>query len=206
MTGKPKYREMTIFLARHGEVNNPNHVLPGRLPNFHLSTHGKAQAKQAGLFLKERNIDVIYTSPMERCQETADIIRLQTGTSVPLFIHNGLTEIATARDGEPLASLEEDNYNFFTPTYINRGAESMTDIYIRARKTLQEIRRKHPGKTCVVVTHGDIIVFLKMKLLWNKLEFSLSRGPHYPPPCNILGLQFTKNGRLSRSTEINFYL
>ncbi len=206
MTSELKNKETTILLVRHGEVDNPNHVLPGRLPNFHLSAHGKAQAKKAGFFLKDRNIDVIYTSPMERCRETADIIRRETGSSVSLFMHNGLTEIATGRDGESLASLQEDKYNFFTPMYRKRGAESITDIYNRASKTLQEIRRKHPGKTCVVVTHGDIIIFLKMKLLWNKLEFSLSRGPHYPPPCSILGLQFTKNGRLAQSMEINFYL
>lgn len=206
MTSKPRYRETTMLFVRHGEVDNPNHVLPGRLPNFHLSAQGKAQAKQAGFFLKDRNIDVIYTSPMERCRETADIIRRQTGASVSLFTHNGLTEVATARDGEPLASLQQDNFNFFTPMYRKRGAESITDIYNRASKTLQEIRRKYPGKTCVVVTHGDIIIFLKMKLLWNKLEFSLSRGPHYPPPCSILGLQFNKNDRLTQSTEVNFYL
>jgi broad specificity phosphatase PhoE len=197
--------ETTICLVRHGEVHNPRHVLPGRLPGFHLSTHGKAQAKRAGFFLKNRHIDVIYTSPMERCRETAEIIRRQTGASVPLFIHNGLTEIATTRDGEPLTSLEKDKFNFFTPKYSRRGAESMSDISSRASKTIREIQHKHPGKTCVVVTHGDIIIFLKMKLLWNKLEFSLSRGPQYPPPCSILELQFSKNGGLAQSTEINFY-
>ena len=197
--------ETTIFLVRHGEVHNPRHVLPGRTPGFHLSTHGKDQAKKAGLYFKNRKIDVIYTSPMERCRETADIIRRQIGASVPVYIHNGLTEIATTRDGDPLASLEKNKYNFFTPKYASRGAESMSDIYARAAKTLREIQRKHPGKTCIAVTHGDIIIFSKMKLLWNKLEFSLSRGPHYPPPCSILGLQFTKTKRLIQSTEVNFY-
>ncbi len=197
--------ETTLYLVRHGEVHNPRHVLPGRTPGFHLSTHGKAQAKKAGLFLKNRHIDVIYTSPMERCRETADSIRRQTGTSVPLYTHNGLTEIATTRDGEPLTALEKDKFNFFTPKYAKRGAESMSDIYNRASKTIRDILRTHPGKTCVVVTHGDIIIFLKMKLFWNTLEFSLSRGPHYPPPCSILGLQFSKKGSLTQSTEIIFF-
>lgn len=103
MTGTPKANAATIFLVRHGEVDNPSRILPGRLPNFHLSVHGRAQAKQAGLFLQKQHIDIIYTSPLERCRETADIIRHETGASAPLFAHNDLTEIKTARDGELVA-------------------------------------------------------------------------------------------------------
>lgn len=96
--------------------------------------------------MKRQQVDVIYTSPMERCRETADIIRHHTGASVDLFTYNDLTEVATARDGEPLASLEEDNFNFFTPTYTKRGAESMMNIYNRAWKALREILHKPLGE------------------------------------------------------------
>ena len=194
-----------IFLVRHGEVHNPQCILPGRLPNFHITNHGKTQAKKAGLFLKQHDIDAIYTSPLERCQETAKIIRKKVG-NVPLYTLETLNEIVTGREGESLATLERDGFNFFKTQYRKKGGESMEDIYNRASKALQAIQKKHPGKHIVAVTHGDIFIFLKMKLLWNKLEFAFSRGPHYPQPCSILGLQFDKKNHLVQSMEVNSYL
>ena len=198
-------KKTIIFVVRHGEVYNPQHILPGRLPNFHISNHGKVQAKKAGLFLKQHDIDVIYTSPLQRCQETAKIIRMKVG-NVPIYTLEELNEIITTRDGESLANLERDRFNFFTTQYRKKGAESMEDVYNRASKALQIIQKKHPGKHIVAVTHGDILIFLKMKLLWNTLEFAFSRGPHYPQPCHILGLQFDKKNHLVQSMEVNLYL
>jgi len=33
-----------VHLLRHGEVHNPNHVLYGRLPGYHLSANGRMMA------------------------------------------------------------------------------------------------------------------------------------------------------------------
>src|SRR5689334_19048110 len=64
----------TIFLVRHGEAENPNKVLYGRLPGFHLTDQGKKESERAGKFLAGTKISTIFTSPLERCFETADII------------------------------------------------------------------------------------------------------------------------------------
>ena len=36
-----------VHLLRHGEVHNPNHVLYGRLPGYHLSANGRMMAVAA---------------------------------------------------------------------------------------------------------------------------------------------------------------
>ena len=36
-----------VHLLRHGEVHNPNHVLYGRLPGYHLSANGRLMAAAA---------------------------------------------------------------------------------------------------------------------------------------------------------------
>ena len=36
--------ETVIHLVRHGQVENPRRVLYGRLPGYHLSLRGRAQA------------------------------------------------------------------------------------------------------------------------------------------------------------------
>ena len=66
----------TVHLVRHGEVFNPEGVLYGRLPEFHLSELGRRMAEQvAGHFEEQRragaNIVHLVASPLVRAQETA---------------------------------------------------------------------------------------------------------------------------------------
>ena len=45
-----------VHLLRHGEVRNPDHVIYGRLPGYHLSEDGRMMAKAAANFLAGRDI------------------------------------------------------------------------------------------------------------------------------------------------------
>src|SRR3954453_2722075 len=61
----------TVHVLRHGEVHNPNRILYGRLPDFHLSELGVQMAKAAAETLKDRDVTYVVASPLERAQETA---------------------------------------------------------------------------------------------------------------------------------------
>ncbi|WP_127500185.1 histidine phosphatase family protein [Actinoplanes solisilvae] len=61
----------TVHVMRHGEVFNPNKVLYGRLPDFHLSELGQQMAVAAAKSLAKRDITHVVASPLERAQETA---------------------------------------------------------------------------------------------------------------------------------------
>jgi broad specificity phosphatase PhoE len=61
----------TVHLVRHGEVFNPEGVLYGRLPGYHLSELGQAMAKRAGEYLAGRDVALLTCSPLERTRETA---------------------------------------------------------------------------------------------------------------------------------------
>jgi len=63
-----------LLLIRHGEVANPNHVVYGDLPGFHLSTAGVLQAHRTAEHLADRLVDVVLTSPLDRSVETATAI------------------------------------------------------------------------------------------------------------------------------------
>lgn len=58
---------------RHGEVFNPDGVLYGRLPGFKLSTTGQQMAALAAAELqtRQRQIGVLYASPLLRAQQSA---------------------------------------------------------------------------------------------------------------------------------------
>ena len=73
-----------IHLLRHGEVLNPDGVLYGRLPGFHLSERGVAMANRIAETVADRDIVRIVSSPLERAQETAHRSRRSSAwTSVP---------------------------------------------------------------------------------------------------------------------------
>jgi len=66
---------MNIFICRHAQVYNPKKIVYRRLPGYYLSKQGEAEAEEMGLFLKKYKIKEIFTSPMERCVQTAGIIK-----------------------------------------------------------------------------------------------------------------------------------
>ena len=71
--------QATVHLLRHGEVHNPDGVLYGRLPEFHLSELGREMARTLAEHFIERsaqgaNIVHLAASPLARAQETAQPI------------------------------------------------------------------------------------------------------------------------------------
>jgi broad specificity phosphatase PhoE len=60
-----------VHVIRHGEVFNPTGILYGRLPGFHLSERGAAQAVAVADFLADRDVVAVIASPLQRAQETA---------------------------------------------------------------------------------------------------------------------------------------
>ncbi len=191
----------TVYWVRHGEVYNPGRILPGRLPLFHLSKIGKKQAKMAANYLKQKSISVIYTSPLERCIETAKILCNQSKRDLQLI--SDLNEVKTPREGKSLDQLEKDNFNLYKERYINEGGETIKEIYTRTHRVLTKILQQHEGQNVVCVTHGDLIVFLKLKLLWGRLDFQFCRGPYYPAPASIQSFSFIKNN-IIQSIEVKF--
>jgi broad specificity phosphatase PhoE len=65
-----------VHLLRHGEVENPEGVLYGRLPGFVLSERGHAMALRVAAATSDRDITVVIASPLERAQQTATPIAL----------------------------------------------------------------------------------------------------------------------------------
>jgi broad specificity phosphatase PhoE len=61
-----------VHLVRHGEVNNPERILYGRMPGYHLSEAGRLMAKRAADYLAGRDVTVLRSSPLERAVETAE--------------------------------------------------------------------------------------------------------------------------------------
>lgn len=59
-----------VHLLRHGQVENPDRVLYGRLPGYHLSALGVRMAETAAEYLKDVPLTHLRCSPLERARET----------------------------------------------------------------------------------------------------------------------------------------
>jgi broad specificity phosphatase PhoE len=94
---QPATARTVVHLIRHGEVANPDHVLYGRLPGFHLSEAGRLMAKAAADFLAGRDVTVLRSSPLERAQESAEPIAAEFG--LPVVIDDRLIEAANHFEG-----------------------------------------------------------------------------------------------------------
>jgi broad specificity phosphatase PhoE len=86
-----------VHLVRHGEVENPKGVIYGRLPGYNLSERGRRQAKEAAQRLSENDIALVMTSPLERAQETAQVIAEPHGLDP--VVDERLNESETTLDG-----------------------------------------------------------------------------------------------------------
>lgn len=78
-----------IYLIRHGEAA----ASWGEHPDPGLSKNGRAQADAVAATLSELGIQQIISSPMARCQETAQAFSSMSG--LDLYVESRVTEIPT---------------------------------------------------------------------------------------------------------------
>lgn len=149
---------LTLYVLRHGEVYNPQHVLYGRLPNFHLSEVGLGQASAAASHLAEVAIAALFSSPMERTRETATTISTANINHPEVRTDERLNEILTPYQGQPLAELEKTQFDLLSdnqPPYENGQM-----VRERLLAFVAECRQAYAGQNVVAVTHGDCVVSL----------------------------------------------
>jgi broad specificity phosphatase PhoE len=164
---------LTFHLVRHGEVHNPERIYYGRLPGYQLSATGRQQAIAAGQYLKDRPLVVLYASPMERAQETAQLIVQQREIPLPIITEERLIEVHSPYDGVSHDILEPINFDHYTGTQA--PYEQPGDIRRRVRAFIADMRRTHAGQEIAAVSHGDVVVAMFMFAMQQE-EHDIGRG------------------------------
>ena len=163
--GLENMQATTIHFVRHGEVENPNHVLYERLPGFHLSNRGLKMARATAQYIatvpQMRGISAIYSSPLERTQETAQQIAsaLQIG---PIILDNRLIEAENNFRGKRIgygegALWKNNNWKLVSNLWKPSWGESYKSIAARVGDFAREQVKNHPGEQIVAVTHESPI-------------------------------------------------
>ncbi|MCY4021104.1 MAG: histidine phosphatase family protein [Chloroflexi bacterium] len=148
--------ETTIYLMRHGQVHNPTNVLYGRMPGFVLSEAGVQQAHAAGKWLADQPVSAVYSSPMERAQQTAEIVA-SYHCAVEARVDRRLIEVATPYEGRPTAELAAMGWDLYTGNQPPHEVPQM--VLDRVLEFFAYARDAHRGEAIVAVGHGDVLVF-----------------------------------------------
>jgi len=134
---------------------------------FPLSERGRAQASLAGHGLSRQPFEGLYSSPLSRAFETAEIIRDRTGFAGEVVPVEGLSERnGGILEGHTWAEQERRNpelaRKFLAIPEEERwalvGAETDEEVIARFEEALSSIRALHPGGArIVVVSHGGVM-------------------------------------------------
>lgn len=192
-----------IHFVRHASYSNPDGTVPGRIPGFHLSEEGKEQARKVGKHLKGRPVKQIYTGPLERAFETANIISEYLPKAKITHVYE-LNEI----DATPWQAykLEELFTNNAYETYLNEPEsrevpENINSLTKRVRGFTIKLCKEHPGEEIVCVSHTDPIAALRLTLEGKAPQ--LLKASHVTTG-SITTFEFGKNCKLleTQYTEI----
>jgi len=159
-----------IYLVRHGAVVNKKNIIYGYLP-LKLSPAGEREAKRAAIFLKDKKISAILSSPIKRAWQTAKIIsQIISKGKIKVQIERDLRETGwgqflkgltweQARKKYPRETL------FYSrlPSRVKKG-ENLQKMAARMMKVVLRGIRKYPGRNLVLVSHRDPILALLLKI------------------------------------------
>jgi broad specificity phosphatase PhoE len=163
-----------VHLMRHGEVHNPEGVLYGRLPDYHLSELGVKMAERVADHLASRDITHVVASPLERAQETATPIAgrhgLQLATDARLLEAENIFEGKTFGVGD--GSLRKPEYwKYLTNPFRPSWGEPYIEQVVRMLGALNAARDAARGHEAVCVSHQLPVwvtrLFVERRKLWH---------------------------------------
>lgn len=176
-----------LYLARHCDVENPEHILYGHLAGFGLSSKGIEQANAMGRFFATTSVKQIYTSPLERATQTAGIIDSYLH-EVPVETTPDLVE---AKFGLYVQGVRPRDIPWRRPLWwvhmvwpgLLPNDESVGVMAARVKLQLLRLLREQPGNGGICISHGDPI-----QAFWVQADGR--------PPYALHRLQCAKGGML----------
>src|SRR5579885_957906 len=99
----------TLVLVRHGLTALTGPVLAGRTPGVHLDERGQKQAAAVAERIAALPLAAVVTSPLDRCQETAQAVLGAQKSGPPWHVDDRLIECGYGDwTGKPIKELFKD--------------------------------------------------------------------------------------------------
>ena len=164
----------TLILTRHGEIKANRERRWHGATDSPLAWRGRRQAKRLGRYLARQHpqLDGVYSSPLQRCQDTA--ARIVANRQHAVQVDERLREWHLG-DWEGLLFRELDEQHGFykrvarEPDFRPPGGESLRDVAHRYEAALRDIAARHETPDAdtqvAVVGHGAALAVALATLL-----------------------------------------
>jgi probable phosphomutase (TIGR03848 family) len=164
---------MLLLLVRHALTAMTGKRLTGWLPGHHLSDEGRAQASALAERMSQVPLAAIYSSPLERCKETA----AEIAKGRKLRVKN-LKDAGEIKYGDWQGKTLKSLYRTKAWSELNRSrgdfrfpnGETPREAQTRGVKAVEELRRAHQGQVIALVSHADLIRLITAGYLGLALE------------------------------------
>jgi probable phosphoglycerate mutase len=182
--------------VRHGLTASTGQVLTGWTPGIGLDERGRAQAKTLAERLAPVPLAAVVTSPLDRCQQTAEAIVATRDGQLSAVTEDRVGECRYGDwTGKPLKELEKDPLWAVVQAHPSAvrfpgpEGESMLDMQHRAVSAVREWNDKL-GKdaTYVICSHGDVI----KAIVADSLGLHLDQCQRIvADPCSLTVIRYT---------------
>lgn len=167
-----------VHLLRHGEVDNPQRVLYGRLPNFYLSQLGLEMADRAANFFQDKDLVKVISSPLERAQQTASPTAEKLGLEI---VHDPrIIEATNVFEGKRVSvgdgALKNPlNWWHLRNPWLPSWGEPYHQVAARMKAAVMSAKDMAQGKEIVLVSHQLPIYIARLAFEGRNLVHSPSR-------------------------------
>ena len=177
-----------FLLVRHAAHDWLGRGIAGRLGDVSLNAQGWLQAEALVGRLEGREIHAIYSSPQPRTMQT--VAPLAGHRRLKVHVAPAFDEIDFgqwtgldfgALDGHP----QWKHWNEHRGSARTPGGEAFADVQQRAVHAIEQLRTRHPDRTVLVVSHGDVIKAILATALGMSLDL-LERFDIAPASISVL--------------------
>jgi broad specificity phosphatase PhoE len=155
---------MDWYFIRHGEIDsNRRKVYSGRSEEC-LNATGRAQVKSTCNEISNLNIDAIYSSPLNRTRQTAEIVADQLRWTNPLHVDECFNELKMGPwEGMPEEEVAKQFpeewaiWNTSPESLSISGRETLQELQTRVVQGMRHIDKRNDYTSVLVVTHVAVI-------------------------------------------------
>ncbi len=192
-----------VLFIRHGQAEFKAGHLYGWTPGVHLSAKGCEEAKRLAERLESVKLNAIYSSPLERCLETAEAVA--AGRRLEIKTVEDLGEVRYGGwQGKAYKNLVKTPLWRTIQTVPSQarfpGGESLLELQRRGVAAVEEIRGRHRRGIIAVASHADTIKTIVAHYLGMHLDLfqrivvdtaSVSAFAFYGGIPRLIGLNMT---------------
>lgn len=165
---------MIIYVARHGQTTGDVENRYGGSYDDHITQLGKQQANELADLLDSKNIKKLYSSPLKRARETAEIVRDKLGLRVKrsdgFKERNTYGKLSGLTKSEAALKYPDEVAKLNDPRGTVEGAEEYDALKQRVTAELEKWSRKHKGNVAVITHAGPLRLIFRDILKLGEIE------------------------------------